>query len=46
MRQRRRRIFLEIVRRQHLIGRRHEGLEEPPGPPGDQSQGPGVAVGH
>ena len=42
----RRRIFLEIVRRQHVIRRRDEGLEEPPGPARDQPQGPGVGVGH
>ena len=36
------RVLLEIVRRQHVVGRRHEGLEEPPGSPRDQPQGLGV----
>ena len=31
-------IVLEIVRRQHVVGRRDEGLEEAPGAPRDQPQ--------
>ena len=42
----RRRVFLEIVRRQHVVGRRHEGLEEPPGAPRDQPQRLGVGGRH
>ena len=38
MRDRRRGIFLKIVRRQHVVGRRDEGLEEPPGAARDQPQ--------
>ena len=38
MRHHRRRVFLEIVRRQHVVGRRDEGFEEAPGPPRDQAQ--------
>ena len=30
--------FLEVVGRQHVVGRRDEGLEEAPGPSGDQAQ--------
>ena len=33
-RQHGRRVLLEVVGRQHVVGRRHEGFEEPPGPPG------------
>ncbi len=36
--QRRDRVLLEIVRWQHVVGRRDEGLEEPPGPTCDQPQ--------
>ena len=39
VRERRRRVLLEIVRRQHIIGRCDEGLEEPPSPARDQPQG-------
>ena len=38
MRDHRRRVFLEIVRREHMVPRRDEGLEEMPGPARDQAQ--------
>ena len=44
--ERRGRVLLEIVRRQHVVGRRDEGLEEPPGPPRDQPQRLGVRGRH
>ncbi len=46
VRQHRHRIFLEVVRRQHVIERGHEGLEEPPGAARRQPQDAGVAGGH
>ena len=46
MRDRRRRIVLEIVGRQHVVGRRDESLEEPPGAARGQPQRLGVGVGH
>ncbi len=42
MGERRGRIFLEIVRRQHHVGRRDEGLEEAEGPAGGEPQRQGV----
>ena len=46
--QRRGRVLLEIVRRQHVVGRCHEGLEVPPRPPCDRPQRPtiGGRYGH
>src|SRR5579864_489944 len=38
MRQDRSRIFLEVIRRQHLVIRRNKRLEVAPGAAGDQSQ--------
>ncbi|HUB16279.1 MAG TPA: hypothetical protein VMB34_30325 [Acetobacteraceae bacterium] len=32
------RVLLEVVRRQHIVGCRHEGLEEPPGSPSGHPQ--------
>ena len=32
------RLLLEVVRRQHVVGRGDEGLEIAPGPPGDQAK--------
>jgi hypothetical protein len=46
MRQHRGRVLLEIVRRQHVVRRGHESLEEAPGAPRRQPQDAGVAVGH
>ena len=45
MRDDRRGIFLEIIRRKIVIVRRNEGLEEPPGPSRDQPQGANVRRG-
>ena len=41
---RRLRVFLKIVRRQHVVRRRHEGLEEAPGAACDQPQSAGVRI--
>ena len=38
------RLFLEIVRRQHVIGRRHERLEVPPGAACGQLQCAGIRI--
>ena len=46
MRDRRRRIVLKIVGRQHVVGRRDEGLEEPPGAARGSPERLGVGVGH
>ena len=37
-------ILLEIVRRQHVVGRGDERLEEPPGPSRDQPQRAGIGL--
>ena len=42
MRDDRLRVLLEVVRRQHVVRRRDEGLEEAPGAPRDQAQRAGV----
>ena len=39
-------VFLEIVRRQHVVVRRHESLEEPPGSPCGQAQASRVDLRH
>ncbi len=36
------RIFLKVIGWQRMVFRRHKRLEEPPGPPRYQSQGPGI----
>ena len=46
MGERRKWVLLEVVRRQHVIGRRHEALEEPPGSTRDQPQGVRVGFRH
>ena len=46
MRDRGRRIVLEIVGRQHVVGRRDESLEEPPGAAGGPPQRLRIGVGH
>ncbi|MCY1284317.1 hypothetical protein D9M70_332160 [compost metagenome] len=42
MRDHRLRVFLEVVRWQHVLGRRHEGLEKAPGATRRAPQGQGI----
>src|SRR5579863_6897955 len=39
------RFLLKVVRRKHMVFRRNEGLEEPPSPARDETQGPRVSGG-